>query len=116
MIGKKDVCNSGDECDTVDEPGTRSIFFYLNSCLFRYCILRFQIRVVAFDRCKPFDSNSYHRILHDVQSQNSTVYAMTQWLPDPGGLADHLDFLLYMSLIGNTAGPWFKLSVFGELG
>ena len=28
----------------------------------RYCILRFQIRAVAFDRCKPFDFNSYHRI------------------------------------------------------
>ena len=47
---------------------------------------------------------------------------MTEWFPDatwalvPGGLADHPDFLRYMSLAENTAGPWFKLSVFGELG
>ena len=34
----------------------------------------------------------------------------------PGGLADNPDFLRYMSLVENTAGPWFKLSVFGELG
>ena len=26
------------------------------------CNLRFQISVVVFDRCKPFDSNSYRRI------------------------------------------------------
>ena len=57
-----------------------------------------------------------------VQSQNCSAYAMTEWLPDatwapvPGGLADHPDFLRYMSLVENTAGPWFKLSVFGELG
>ena len=25
-------------------------------------------------------------------------------------------FLLYMSLVENTVGPWFKLFVFGELG
>ena len=61
-------------------------------------------------------------IIGYVQSRNCTVYAMTQWLPDaawapvPGGLADHPDFLRYMSLVENTAGPWFKLSVFGELG
>ena len=39
-----------------------------------------------------------------------------KWAPVPGGLADHPDFLRYMSLVENTAGPWFKLSVFGELG
>ena len=61
-------------------------------------------------------------IIGYVQSQSSTAYAMTEWFPDatwapvPGGLADHPDFLRYMSLVENTAGPWFKLSVFGELG
>ena len=39
-----------------------------------------------------------------------------KWVPVPGGLADNPDFLWYMSLVENTAGPWFKLSVFGELG
>ena len=38
------------------------------------------------------------------------------WAPVPCGLADHPDFLRYMSLVENTAGLWFKLSVFGELG
>ena len=38
-----------------------------------------------------------------------------KWVPVPGGLADNPDFLWYMSLVENTAGPWFKLSVFGEL-
>ena len=33
----------------------------------------------------------------------------------PCGLADHQDFLLYISLADNTAAPWFKLFVFGEL-
>ena len=57
-----------------------------------------------------------------VQSQNRTVHTMIPWFPDaiwapvPGGLANHPDFLRYMSLVENTAGPWFKLSVFGELG
>ena len=57
-----------------------------------------------------------------VQSESRTVHAMTgwfsdaKWAPVPGGLADHPDFLRYMSLVENTAGPWFKLSVFGELG
>ena len=57
-----------------------------------------------------------------VQSESRTALTMTQWFPDakwapvPGGLADHPDFLRYMSLVENTAGPWFKLSVFGELG
>ena len=61
-------------------------------------------------------------IIGYVQSQSSTAYAMTQWFPDakwapvPGGLADHPEFLRYMRLVENTAGPWFKLSVFGELG
>jgi len=59
-------------------------------------------------------------IIGYVQSQNSEVYAMTQWLPEdtrapvPGGLADHPDVLPYISLAENTAAPWFKLSVFGE--
>ena len=35
--------------------------------------------------------------------------------PVPGGLADHPDVLPYISLAENTAAPWFKLSVFGEL-
>ena len=57
-----------------------------------------------------------------VQSQNRTVHTMIPWFPDakwapvPSGLADHPDFLRYMSLVNNTTGPWFKLSVFGELG
>ena len=60
-------------------------------------------------------------IIGYVQSQSSSAYAMTEWLPDarwapvPGGLADKPDFLRYMSLVENTAGPWFKLSVLGEL-
>ena len=60
-------------------------------------------------------------IIGYVQSQNSTVYAITQWLPEdtqaqvPCGLADHPDVLQYISLAENTAAPWFKLSVFGEL-
>ena len=37
------------------------------------------------------------------------------WEPVPGGLADHPDVLLYISLAENTAAPWFKLFVFGEL-
>ena len=62
-------------------------------------------------------------IIGYVQSQNSTVYAITKLLPDatvatwapvPCGLADHPDFLLYISLAENTAAPWFKF-VFGEL-
>ena len=61
-------------------------------------------------------------IVDFVQSQNRTVYTMISWFPDAkwepvlGGLADHPDFLRYMSLVENTAGPCFKLSVFGELG
>ena len=61
-------------------------------------------------------------IIGYVQAQSSSAYAMTEWLPDarwapvPGGLADNPDFLRYMSLVENTAGPWFKLSVLGELG
>ena len=57
-----------------------------------------------------------------VQSESRTVHTIIPWFPDakwapvPGGLADHPDFLRYMSLVENTAGPWFKLSVFGELG
>ena len=63
-----------------------------------------------------------------VQSQNRTVHSAihmmipwfqdTKWEPVPCCLADHPDFLLYMSLVDNsvTMGPWFKLSVFGELG
>ena len=60
-------------------------------------------------------------IIGYVQSQNSAVYTMTQWLPEDtwapvtGGLADHPDVLSYISLAENTAAPWFKLSVFGEL-
>ena len=63
-------------------------------------------------------------IIGYVQSQStesSTAHAMTEWFPDatwapvPGGLADHPDFLLYISLAEKTAAPWFKLSVFGEL-
>ena len=41
------------------------------------------------------------------------------WALIPTGLADYPDFLRYMVLVENTAltaGPWFKLSVFGELG
>ena len=47
---------------------------------------------------------------------------MAQWHLDatwtllPCSLADHQDFLQYMSLAQNTAGPWSKLSVFWELG
>ena len=47
---------------------------------------------------------------------------MTKWFldatsaPVPGGWAARPDFVLYMSLVENTVGPWFKLSVFGELG
>ena len=35
--------------------------------------------------------------------------------PVPDGLADHPDYLRYISLAEKTAAPWFKLSVFGEL-
>ena len=58
-------------------------------------------------------------IIGYVLSQSSTVHSMTEWFPDatwapvPCGLADHPDFLLYISLAENTAAPWFKLSVFG---
>ena len=31
-------------------------------------------------------------------------------------MADHSDFLLYMSLAEKTAGHWFKHSVYSELG
>ena len=55
-----------------------------------------------------------------VQSESRTALTMTQLVPDaapaPGRMADHPDFLRYMSLVENTAGPWFKLSVSGELG
>ena len=37
----------------------------------------------------------------------------TRWAPLLCGLADTPDFLLYISLVENTAGPWFKLSMFG---
>ena len=53
-------------------------------------------------------------ILGFVQSQNRTVHTMIPWFQDPKwtpvlcGSADHPDFLWYMSLAGNTAGPWFK--------
>ena len=57
-----------------------------------------------------------------IQSQNRIVHTMIPWFPDakwapvPCCLADHPDFLRYMSLVENIAGPWFKLSVFCELG
>ena len=47
---------------------------------------------------------------------------MTQWLPDatwasvPNSLADLTYFLQYMSPVENSAEPWFKLSMFDELG
>ena len=74
----------------------------------------FQIRIIAFDRCKPFDSKSYHRIRPIPEQLSSTAYAMTEWFPDatwspvPCCLADHPDFLRHMSLVENTAGPWFN--------
>ena len=37
------------------------------------------------------------------------------WVPGPGSLADHPDFLLYINLAENTAAPWFKFSMLGEL-
>ena len=40
----------------------------------------------------------------------------TKWAPVPGCLADHPELLLYLVLAENTAGPWFKLSVFCEQG
>ena len=39
-----------------------------------------------------------------------------KWVPVPCSMADHPDFLQYISLAENTAGPWFNLSVFGKLG
>ena len=60
-----------------------------------------------------------------VQSESRIVHAMTgitgwfldaTWSPVLCCLADHPDFSLYMSLVENTAGPWRKLSVIGELG
>ena len=63
-----------------------------------------------------------HLIPVPITSDPSTAHSRTEWLPDatwepvPGGLADHTDFLLYMSLAENTAGSWFKLPVFSELG
>ena len=61
-------------------------------------------------------------IIGYVQSQSrSTAHVMTQWIPEatwepvPGSLADHPDFLRYMSLADNTAGSWLKLPLFGEL-
>ena len=62
------------------------------------------------------------QIVGFVQSESRTVHTIIPWFPDakwapvPCGLADHPDFLLYMSLVENTAGPWFKRSVFGKLG
>ena len=37
------------------------------------------------------------------------------WAPVPCCLADHPDFLLYINLAENTAAPWLKFFVFGEL-
>ena len=65
-------------------------------------------------------------IIGYVQSQSSTAYAMTEWFPDatwapvPGGLAslaDHQDFLRYISLAENTArlGSSFLVQLFGDL-
>ena len=57
-----------------------------------------------------------------VQSKSRARHMMTRWIPDtewvpvPGGLADHPYFLLYMVLAENTAGPGFNLSVLGKLG
>ena len=68
-------------------------------------------------------------IIGYVQSQStesSTAHAMTEWFPDatwapvPGGLAslaDHQDFLRYISLAENTArlGSSFLVQLFGDL-
>ena len=62
-----------------------------------------------------------------VQSESRTVHTIIPWFPDAkwaavpccladGRAADHPDFLWYMSLVENTAWPWFKCSMFGELG
>ena len=39
---------------------------------FCYCTLLFQFSLVAFDRCKPFDSNSDHRI-RPIPEQHSLL-------------------------------------------
>ena len=55
-----------------------------------------------------------------IQYQNSRVHTMIPWFPDakwtpvPGGLEDHPDFLMYISIMPvkslteNTKEPWFK--------
>ena len=49
-------------------------------------------------------------IIGYVPSQNSSAYAMTEWLPDarwapvPCGLADQPDFLQYMTLAEAMTG------------
>ena len=89
----------------------------------------------SFSRCKPSDSDCYRRIrrlpvqhssitkwLPDpTNNQGGFLTPMSRWLPDaaviwapvPYRLADHKGFRLYMSLVENTAEPWFKLSMFG---
>ena len=48
-------------------------------CPFRYCSLRFQILVVVLDRCKSFDSNSYHRIRPIPEQHSLRDDPMAPW-------------------------------------
>ena len=55
------------------------------------------------------------RSLSSASSSPRTEQNPVPRAPVPGGLADHPNFLWYMSLAENNAGPWFELTVFGEL-
>ena len=54
-------------------PRVQDLSQVSRNCPFRYCTLRFPICVVAFDRCKPFDSNAFHRI-RPIPEQRSTLW------------------------------------------
>jgi len=87
------------------------------------------LSVTAFSDLKKVFTRSHHEsasvsipMVYFVQSQQCTVHMMQQWVPDaawapvPGGVASDPEFLRHCDLAASPNEPWFKLTIFGELG
>jgi len=87
------------------------------------------LSVTAFSDLKNVFTRSRHEsatvsipIVCFVQSHPCTVHMILQWMPDtawapvPGGVASDPEFLRHCDLAASPNEPWFKLTIFGELG
>ena len=85
--------------------------------------------VTAFSNLKNVFTRLQHQsatvsipVVCFVQSNPCTVHMMQQWVPDaawapvPGGVASDPEFLRHCDLAASPNEPWFKLTIFGELG